>query len=662
MASPQNQYIHATSPVASTGDLLLDSLLGSYKAGGSVGTGAVLSYSFPWSASATAVWASNPSYSPSNEPATGYGLNALQQSAFRDALATWSQVANVTFNEVADTSSSVGDIRIAWTGYATPQSDAWTLQSPIGDYWAGSGDIWLSSHSDALTVDPYDASFQPGSFSYMALVHELGHALWLDHTFESTPALPEEFNSQQYTVMSYAAHTYSLFTQYKPAVQQPDGSWTVSWDTVQVLPSTPMLLDIAAIQHLYGANMQWRTGNDVYTFDPATPFLETLWDAGGNDTISASNFATNCLIDLRDGHFSSLTILPDPTVTGIPNPPLAPADPHTYDGTDNLAIAWGAVIENAVGGSGNDTLMGNDQDNRLDGGAGNDSLSGGAGNDTLATGGGNDTVNGGAGVDTVVLPLFPNVYRLTESSPGHVSGSYAAATLHLNDVELVQFGRAPIPEDAERFQTTIALSQLVSGEAQLQLGRLTDLYLAFLGRAPDVSGLEYWQEKLLEEGRDFATISKDFAWSPEAQALFPPAASNRAFVETVYANCFGRTPDAGGWDYWTGQLDSLGSAGLNERGAFVGAVLLGAYAPSSGAQDRSLLTNRHEVALYYVNALSGTPEEGFDAGINALLERVSGDAATRAKAEQVINYAFAQPVTLSGVMADADLLTTLWGA
>ena len=262
----------------------------------------------------------------------------------------------------------------------------------------------------------------------------------------------------------------------------------------------------------------------------------------------------------------------------------------------------------------------------------------------------------------MVLPLFPNVYRLTESSPGHVSGSYAAATLHLNDVELVQFGRAPIPEDVERFQTTIALSQLVSGEAQLQLGRLTDLYLAFFGRAPDVSGLEYWQERLLEEGRDFATISKDFAWSPEAQALFPPAASNRAFVETVYANCFGRTPDAGGWDYWTGQLDSLGSAGLNERGAFVGAVLLGAYAPSSGAQDRSLLTNRHEVALYYVNTLSSTPEEGFDAGINALLERVSGDAATRTKAEQVIDYAFAQPVSLTGVMTDVVLLEQVWGA
>jgi hypothetical protein len=64
--------------------------------------------------------------------------------------------------------------------------------------------------------------------------------------------------------------------------------------------------------------------------------------------------------------------------------------------------------------------------------------------------------------------------------------------------------------------------------------------------------------------------------------------------------------------------------------------------------------------MYYVNLLSGAPEEGFDAGINTLLERVSGDTATRTKAEHVIDYAFAHPVTLTGVMTDAVLLATLW--
>jgi hypothetical protein len=146
---------------------------------------------------------------------------------------------------------------------------------------------------------------------------------------------------------------------------------------------------------------------------------------------------------------------------------------------------------------------------------------------------------------------------------------------------------------------------LVSGAAQLQLGRLTDLYLAFFGRAPDTSGLEYWQEKPAG-GRDWSltALAIEFAWSAEAQALYPQNGSNRDFVSAVYLNCFGRQPDPGGWDYWTSRLDGLGVTNLSDRGAFVGEVLLGAYAPTSGAEDRTLLTNRHDAALYYVNTLS----------------------------------------------------------
>ncbi len=284
------------------------------------------------------------------------------------------------------------------------------------------------------------------------------------------------------------------------------------------------------------------------------------------------------------------------------------------------------------------------------------------GDDTLQLPLGSGTVNAGTGIDTVILPMFPNVFTLAESSPGQVSGSYAGYSLSLNDVEFVQFGRPPSAEDPERFQSTLPLSELVSGAAQEQLGRLTDLYLAFFGRAPDVSGLEYWQEKLLEEGRDFATISKDFAWSTEAQALYPVGGSNREFVRTVYLNCFARQPDAGGWDYWTGRLDGLGVTDLNDRGAFVGEVILGAYASSSGPEDRALLTHRHEAAMYYVNKLAVAPAEGFDAAINTLLTRVTGDAATEDKAEAVIDYAFANPVTLTGVMTDQALLDSIWGA
>jgi serralysin len=41
---------------------------------------------------------------------------------------------------------------------------------------------------------------------------------------------------------------------------------------------------------------------------------------------------------------------------------------------ENIGIAYGAVIENAIGGSGNDRINGNEANNRLTGGAGSDTF------------------------------------------------------------------------------------------------------------------------------------------------------------------------------------------------------------------------------------------------------------------------------------------------
>jgi VCBS repeat-containing protein len=289
----------------------------------------------------------------------------------------------------------------------------------------------------------------------------------------------------------------------------------------------------------------------------------------------------------------------------------------------------------------------------LTGTSGDDKLLGTGGTDIFTPSLGNDSIDAGAGQDTVVLPMFPNVYDLSEDSAGHVIGAYAGNTLVLNDVEFVQFGTT--------YQTNLPLSELVSGHAQSQLALLTDLYLAFFGRPPDVTGLEFWQEKLLEDHWSLTALAIEFAWSTEAQALFPPTASTREFVRSVYVNCFGREPDASGWDYWAERLDGLAITDLDDRGAFVGEFIQGAYAPTSGEDDRALLAIRHDAALYYVNKLAINPSEGFDPAISALLARVTGDAGTEDRAEDVIDHAFANPVTLTGVMTDQTLLDSIWG-
>ena len=59
-------------------------------------------------------------------------------------------------------------------------------------------------------------------------------------------------------------------------------------------------------------------------------------------------------------------------------------------------------VEGLMGGSGNDQLAGDGQDNYLAGGAGNDILQGGAGDDVLLGGTGDDLLSGGAGDDVLV--------------------------------------------------------------------------------------------------------------------------------------------------------------------------------------------------------------------------------------------------------------------
>jgi serralysin len=148
-----------------------------------------------------------------------------------------------------------------------------------------------------------------------------------------------------------------------------------------VRPRTPQLFDVAAIQYLYGANTSTRTGDNIYSWVTNESFLQTIWDGGGTDTISAANQTRNAFINLNAGSFSSIGAR------------------GSADAKDNVAIAYGVTIENATGGSGNDTIYGNGVANFLRGGDGNDYIWGADGNDTLYGENGNDTLSGGDGND-----------------------------------------------------------------------------------------------------------------------------------------------------------------------------------------------------------------------------------------------------------------------
>lgn len=67
-----------------------------------------------------------------------------------------------------------------------------------------------------------------------------------------------------------------------------------------------------------------------------------------------------------------------------------------------LTIAAGTIIENAIGGAGNDLLIGHGGDNHLIGNKGHDFLEGKAGNDSIQGGLGDDLLFGNSGIDTLI--------------------------------------------------------------------------------------------------------------------------------------------------------------------------------------------------------------------------------------------------------------------
>lgn len=358
MTSPNSSA--PTSQFSSTGQLNIDALLneGSTKWGGARGTGTDISFSFPWLNGQGAYWQTQ-NYSEAKEPTATFhfGLNSYQTGIARQALQAWANIANVHFTETAETAANVGDIRFAFSS-AVDEDGAWGWASYPNSDWAAAGDIWIS------TDIAYESDWSTGTYNYLALMHEIGHAIGLKHPGNygdggGGPFLPSGLDDTNYTIMSYNISDDNFYPNFGPQGGPRDSS------EFTVYQETPMVLDIAAIQYIYGANMQYRAEDDTYTFDGHTPFFETLWDAGGIDAIDVSAYTLGTTIDLRPGHYSSLYIPPSSDPGGYAT---------TYDGTNALGIAYGCIIENVIGSSGNDTIYENSADNTINGGDGTDTL------------------------------------------------------------------------------------------------------------------------------------------------------------------------------------------------------------------------------------------------------------------------------------------------
>lgn len=207
-----------------------------------------------------------------------------------------------------------------------------------------------------------------GSLFHAALLRHIGEAIGLyqpgfEEVYRTEFGDTGKFTSNYYTSMSdkrenLPSTTFNEFGNY-------------NWGY--------MPHDIAAIQQLYDVNFFAATGGDNYGNSDAHPWptifnnIRTVFDMRGNDTFDFSPSSVAVTIDLRPGFNSSV------------------GDNGT---TNNIAIAFGTDIENAVGSIYSDTIVGNDLDNNITGNKGDDSLSGGQGTDIfrISSGWGKDII------------------------------------------------------------------------------------------------------------------------------------------------------------------------------------------------------------------------------------------------------------------------------
>ncbi|MEE1611250.1 M10 family metallopeptidase [Microvirga sp. CF3016] len=357
-----------------TGNAYIDGVLGGYK--WAINS---ITYSFPTSGSHF-----GNSYGTA-ENITNFGsLGAVQQTTARNALKTYASVANLTFTEIAETDTQHADVRLAMSDKT---GSAWAYLPSTA---AEGGDVWFNS-SNGYFTNPVK-----GNYAFMVFLHELGHALGLEHPHEN--AMPQDRDTLEYTVMSYRSYAGGSTTA---------GYTNETWGYAQSL----MMYDIAAVQHMYGANYATNGGNSTYTWNATTGEMAingigqgrpggnkiflTVWDGGGSDTYDLSNYATNLKVDLRPGEWTKTSTAQlaklnwDGSKVAVGNI----ANALLYQGDTR------SLIENAVGGSGNDSLTGNEGANLLRGSAGTDKLYGLGAGDSLDGGAGADTLAGGAGAD-----------------------------------------------------------------------------------------------------------------------------------------------------------------------------------------------------------------------------------------------------------------------
>ncbi len=310
------------------------------------------------------------------------------------ALESWAAVAPLTF-EIVD--NAPFDAANDWMEVVSPEL------GEADDGSAFSNDRYVSIGQRFHDTEPSKTDI--GGYVFDSYIHEFGHEFGLNHPGLYNYSGPGgvQINYLNNATWTYDRQQYSVMSYFDGIDVGEDSRWSAS---------TPLVGDIEAVIRRFFSTVDesgvrtyqtisLNTGDNVYGFGApegsyrlASSGLQhdigfVIHDTGGTDTLDFSGSDSGTILDLRAGQFSS---------ANGHNNNVAIFAGHNADATEYY-------IENGIGSSYDDILIGNDGANVLDGRGGADRMAGNGGDDVYFVDSADDIVREEAdgGNDTVVL-------------------------------------------------------------------------------------------------------------------------------------------------------------------------------------------------------------------------------------------------------------------
>lgn len=320
------------------------------------------------------------------------GWTTYEKEQFRLAMGAIAAVTSLTFTEVFDPEDADLRLIVDEDDFATVFEDDNILGFFNTPDFNGQNSGVFNANGYGWDRTP-GGGLERGGYGYSTIMHELLHGLGLAHPHDNGGRslvwldVIEPFDDFGWFDMNQGVYTTMSYNTGFPTEADAFAELIVDFG----FEAGPMAWDIAALQALYGANTTTGAGDDIYDLvnvNGSGTAWEAIWDVGGTDTLRHSG-PDSAILDLRPatlqyqiggGGFVSW-------VDGI------------FGG---YTIAAGVIIENAIGGDGDDLIIGNGVANELNGNGGADLIFGGAGDDSIFGNDGNDELFGGLGNDLIL--------------------------------------------------------------------------------------------------------------------------------------------------------------------------------------------------------------------------------------------------------------------